>query len=267
MFSKLYNSYTTCVSSTLHVHVLYIRSIQTFLPLGPLSSSPPPAPALPIPHDVLVSKPVLRRLALCHSIVMAGGLQHIPHQVAEKHLEIDATKLDFGTAKLLPEERSEIVGDLCTILYSLPPTGVSIIPPVLSTAAVSIYERYEALYHLQLFLLAQLPYPVCVVEQPTGTLFMDTETSCPVVSVKDISQAILTATPHGNNQYKLFSMVLDHLSSMLSVPCDSCNLIGCEDVQWLMEATVGEESVCLTLLSEYVANFDGGKRFVNDYKF
>lgn len=174
--------------------------------------------------------------------------------------------MNFGTAKLLSEEQSEVLFDLYTMLYSLGPIPVSISAPVLSNASLSSqYDVYEALYHIQLLLLAQLPCPINIVprsEQPSSVFFTTSTKSCPFVSVQVISKGVLTAKPSGRDQCVLLSM-LELLSSMLSVPCDSSNLIGCSDVRWLMEVTASDESACLSLVSEFATSSDTELRFVS----
>ena len=77
-----------------------------------------------------------------------------------------------------------------------------------------------------------------------------------IFSIKSMFQKYLSIKPKDKTDFHKLSTIFKLLSDLLDSSCDSCNLIGQADIQWLLHEVTNEKAVCISILKTYLSTTD-----------
>lgn len=214
-----------------------------------------------ITPSFLTSKPVRHRLCTSYVTAIVGGLDNIPYKIEEIDLILMGDQLKFGK-NLTVDEKKEVLFDLQCIIYTLPSMAL-----VQSLEALNKSKSFDdtvvAMSQLKLFChLHSLKHHSLITNIVPGHILGSSCTTS--FDVKTAFQTQLITKPKCPNDIKILSAVLDGLVTFLSLTtCDSCNLIGQDQIKWLVNVTMEDEAMCLSLLKQLFENFASRKEQEN----
>lgn len=205
----------------------------------------------------LTSKPVRHRLWTSYIIAIVGGLDNIPYKIEEIDLILMDDQLKFGE-NLTVDEKKVVLFDLQCIIYTLP--SMALVQSLESlNKSKSFDDILMAMSQLKLFcLLHSLKhYSLMTNIIPADIL----GGSCTIsFDMKTAFQTQLTTKPKCPKDIKILSAILDGLVTLFSLTtCDSCNLIGQDQIEWLVNATMEDEAMCLSVLKQLFESFPSRK--------
>ena len=205
----------------------------------------------------LTSKPVRHRLWTSYVIAIVGGLDNISYKIEENDLILIDDQLKFGE-NLTIEEKKDVLFDLQCIIYTLPSMALAQSLKSLNKSK-SFDDILVAMSQLKLFcLLHSLKHYSLITNTVSADILGGSCTTS--FDVKTAFHTQLTIKPKCPSDIKILSAILDGLVTLLSLTtCDSCNLIGQDQIKWLVNATMEDEAMCLSVLKQLFENFASRK--------